>query len=719
MSKSRWHLLSPLVAALATLFVATTAAASVETLLKRPAVRMVTVSPDGRHLAMIRSDEQKDTVIIVRRADMSVATGVNAPAGDRFHRATWASTDRLLVEPAKDRGPLTEPLPTGALIALGVDGSRKSLLSATDAPSRLDTVVVNILPDDPVHVLATDQGKCAPPVCTEGEPTIARLVKLNIDTGEQTIVAEAPVFDARFLSRPTMDVTFVTGRTETGRIQIHQLAGSQWTLLSEFNPASQPGVVPVAITSKGHALALANRVDTIGLYDWDLTSDETTESFRDKNADIDKLIFGFGGQRLLAVRTDPGFPSWHYLTDEHPFTAAHRALRAAFPASDVDVTSFTEGDTEAVVRVYSDRNAGDFYIVNLKTRDNQLLVKSQPWLSPEQLPATEPLQVSSRDGFTLRGLVTSPAGEGPHPTVMLIHDEPYSSRATWRFNPQVQVLAERGFAVLQINYRGSGGFGRAYATAVAVNNRVVQRDITDAAKWAIEQGITDENNLCAYGRGYGAFAAVKALTESRVLFSCAVAINGFFDLSAPYVMPVSPVLRPMSYLAVTSELDLTDASRAPANRVDRIEGAVLVVGQSEQSSQLSAALDAAGKSYTAQGAAQTPADVETILDFIGAQFGAGVSAQPSEPATFGATLSAQQAREFQKIVAKMRSDLDALSKKRALSDAALNREVRRTIERYDDEVRRLVDDQQWQLYPAFKKGLSERLAAELNTVRVR
>jgi hypothetical protein len=407
-----------IIAALATVFVATTATATPESLLKRPAVRTVTVSPDGKHLAMIRSDEQKDTLIIVRRADNSVATGLNAPAGDRFHRATWASASRLLVESAKDRGPLAEPLPTGALIVLSVDGKvRKSLLGATDAPKRLDTVVVNILPDDPAHVLLTDQGKCAPPVCTEGEPTIAKLVKVNIDTAEQTVLAEAPVSDARFLSRPDLGTTLVTGRTETGRVQTHGLTDSQWTLLSEFNPANQPGVVPVAITSKDHALTLANRLDTIGLYDWELGSDETTETFRDRNADIDNLIFGFGGQTLLAVRTDPGFPSWHYIDDAHPFTPAHRALRAAFPDSDVDVTSFTAGDAEAVVRVYSDRNAGDFYIINMETRASQLLVKSQPWLTPEELPATEPLQVSSRDGFMLRGFVTTPAGEGPHPTV--------------------------------------------------------------------------------------------------------------------------------------------------------------------------------------------------------------------------------------------------------------------------------------------------------------
>ena len=694
------------------------AIASVDALLKRPAVRSVTVSPDGQHLAMIRSDEEKDTLLIVKRADMSVASGVTSPPGTRFLHATWINTTRLVVEPG--RATPEGDVPNGALVALSVDGSnRRSLLNAHQSEPDHGSMIVSILPDHPSTILVASAGTCVPPVCTDAEGVRPTLVRLDIDTGEQTEIARAPNADSRFVSGPVGNEVLVVGRTASAGVQIHRLADGGWKLIHEFDPATRPGWEPIAIRGSGRAYVLANRLDTVGLYDWSLGSSEPAELYRDANADIDRLVFDHGKRRLLAVRTDPGFPSWHYLDEKDPFAGTHQALRAAYPESDVQVTSFTADNVEAVVRVYSDRNPGDFYIVNTRTRASQLLVKSRPWIEPTAMASMEPFQIPARDGLLLRGYITTPTqGERPYPLVVIPHDRPNTTRAIWAFNEQVQILAEAGYAVLQINHRGSAGYGRSYALAGEQReSRNIQRDIQDATRWATGQGIADESRVCLLGDGYGAFAALKAVTGNRSLFSCAIGRNGIYDLNTNPPLPRASRRDPGYFLTTTSALDFAYPMRAPTQRADRIEAAILLLGDDEQTQSMQRALSEFSTApETAVPTTRTEAE-RAILAFLGRNLG-GAGAAPA-PQGFGESLTSAQTAALQRVMERMKPDLDALAKRPPNSASAVTRQVQRIVDRREDDIREFVNDQQWALYPEFRRDLIERLVRELNINTVR
>jgi hypothetical protein len=286
------------------------------------------------------------------------------------------------------------------------------------------------------------------------------------------------------------------------------------------------------------------------------------------------------------------------------------------------------------------------------------------------------------------------------------------------FNAEVQMLAERGFAVLQINYRGSAGLGQYYSSSGADREgRAVQRDIADATRWAIEQNITTREQVCIYGRGYGGFAAVKALATNIGMFHCAVAIDGIYDLSEPVDVPENPLLTPQNLLNVPSLLDLADARRAPLARLANIDAPVLLIGKSAQTLAMRDALQGSDKNVEWRPGDDEPGDYSAILDYLGSNLDK-TPARPETPIAFGTSLNRQQTQAFQQVIDQMREDIKVIGKRRFTSAAAVRREIRRIVDRYDEDVLVLVDEDQRNLYDDFKPGLVERLQNDIDAMRV-
>ena len=391
-----------------------------------------------------------------------------------------------------------------------------------------------------------------------------------------TQVAEPPPIPTYYVADPDGRTVFASGRTAAGVVETYRLADGIWQRIARFSPQAVVGTVPYMVESRGRVFGLSNPLGTADLVEWTPDSGDTRNIYRDADADVDGRITDFGGANLLAVRTNAGFPQWHYLQPEHPLVGAHKSLRAAFPDSDVDVTSVTADGTEAVVRVHSDRNAGTYHLLNTGTRETRLLATSRPWLDGELLPPTQSLEIPARDLRLLTAYLTRPDEAGPLPTIVWLHDITGRGRATGEFNATVQLLASRGYAVLQVNYRGSRGFGSPHAIPVDdLDGRVVQRDIADATRWLIEANLAVPENICVAGAGYGAYAALKALATSTTLFRCGVGIDGLYDLPAD---EGPATLKPQYLLNPPVTLDLSDTRRTPTARASNIGAAVLLVG---------------------------------------------------------------------------------------------------------------------------------------------
>lgn len=709
------RMLPGLLAAL--LFYPALALAGVAQMLQRPEVHTVVISPDGAHLAMVQSDDDKDTAIIFRRAGMQIVTGVSSEPGERFSTITWANADRLLIEPARGQGSMSKPRPSGAILALALNGERRRLLPPWSDGSIAPTSIVNLLPDDAVHVLAVTEPQCELAPCREGDEAKKQLVKLNVESGGTEVVGAALDLAGYYVSDPTGAQVMVAGKTEDDRVAIYQLQQGRWQAAAGFDLQTEVGAVPLAIDSDGTVFALANKLGTAALYQWDLHSGQTKELHRDSAADVDAAIRSYGGRRLLAVRSDPGFPRWHYLQPDDAFASTHKALRAAHPDSDVWVTSFTADGGEMVVRVHGDRRSGDFYLVNIKTRHTELLAAGQPWLESLSPAKLQPLEVTARDDFRLKGYVAVPETPSPHPLVVFVHDPFNSPRVEWAWDPQVQYLVAHGYAVLMVNYRGSRGFGQPYAVAGAEHEgNLVQRDIADASQWAVEHNFTTAQQMCIYGRGYGAFAAAKALATHVDLYRCAVAINGFYDLVRDYQVPERPPVTAANLLYPNLRLDLDDTKRTPWQRMAYVKAPLLLIGESVQTTRWRDTMISAGKTVEWLGSAERAEELEAVVAFLDRSLSTDVIQPPVQGAAF--TLSNAQAVAFQQIVEKMKRDTKALSRRRALSVPAIRRQLRKIIDQHDAEVRAIVSDAQWALYEPFKIKLAAQLEADLDIVKV-
>ncbi len=160
-----------------------------------------------------------------------------------------------------------------------------------------------------------------------------------------------------------------------------------------------------------------------------------------------------------------------------------------------------------------------------------LLGRRMPWIKPDLLATMYPLKCQARDGLPLHGYLTLPAGGGRKnlPLVMLVHGGPWV-RDVWGFDPLVQFLANRGYAVLQINYRGSTGYGLEFAAKGKEQvGGAIQDDITDAVRWAIQQGIADPGRIAIMGASYGGYSVLFALAKTPELYRCGIDIAGVTD----------------------------------------------------------------------------------------------------------------------------------------------------------------------------------------------
>ena len=185
-----------------------------------------------------------------------------------------------------------------------------------------------------------------------------------------------------------------------------------------------------------------------------------------------------------------------------------------------------------IVRTFSDKTQGACYLYDHAAGRLEKLAELSPWLNESEMADMKPIHFTSRDGLTIHGYLTLPKGAKPGhlPIVVNPHGGPWA-RDVWGFNPEVQFLANRGYAVLQINFRGSTGYGKAFWEAWFKQwGGKMQDDITDGVQWLIQEGIADPKRIAIYGASYGGYATLAGLTFTPDLYACGVDYVGVSNI---------------------------------------------------------------------------------------------------------------------------------------------------------------------------------------------
>ncbi len=264
-----------------------------------------------------------------------------------------------------------------------------------------------------------------------------------------------------------------------------------------------------------------------------------------ENLQVDISVLNYSRKRK--VLTLAIFTNWktERIFFDQPTQALYQELEGRLPGYEVVVISADDDETVFVVRTFSDRSLGAFFLYDSQSGALTKLADRAPWLPEDQLAEMKPIEYQARDGLTIHGYLTLPAGREPKslPVVINPHGGPWH-RDSWTFSPEVQFLVNRGFAVLQVNFRGSTGYGRKFWEAGFKEwGGKMQDDITDGVHWLIQQGLADSERVAIYGASYGGYAVLEGLVKTPDLYAAGVDYVGvsnlftFFKTIPPYWAP--------------------------------------------------------------------------------------------------------------------------------------------------------------------------------------
>ena len=299
--------------------------------------------------------------------------------------------------------------------------------------------------------------------------------------------------------------------------------------------------------------------------------------------DVDVSQLGYSPKRKVPTVVT-------YTTDKRQFyfldkiTAGRYAfLEKKLPGYEVVITAYNKDEDKFMVRTFSDRSLGAYYFFDQNKKELRKIADVSPWLNESDMAPMQPVQYRSRDGLTIHGYLTLPPGKKRKglPVVINPHGGPWV-RDQWGYNPEVQLLANEGYAVLQMNYRGSIGYGRRFwELSFKQWGRSMQDDITDGVNWLIAEGIADPDRVAIYGGSYGGYAALAGVTFTPDLYACAIDYVGVSNLFT-FMKTIPPYWKPylqMMYEMVGDPEKDQELMRAasPVFHIDKIKAPLLVI----------------------------------------------------------------------------------------------------------------------------------------------
>lgn len=271
-----------------------------------------------------------------------------------------------------------------------------------------------------------------------------------------------------------------------------------------------------------------------GLFVYDFTSNKISLVYRHEDADIMGGIYN-ADDVLIGAQYEAGYRQYFYLDNEavKEDVAFHKTVRASFPDSIVSVGDFTNDKSTTTLHVRSDKNPGDFYIYDISKQKINYLTSSMPQINPKDMAKVEPFVMNARDGLKMYGQMTIPPGKELKdlPLIIYPHGGPYGATDRWGWDSRAQMFANNGYLVVQLNYRGSGGYGEGFEQAGHGEwGAKMQDDLTDVTLWAINQGYADKERVCIHGVSYGGYASMQAVVHAPDVYKCAIPDAGPYEL---------------------------------------------------------------------------------------------------------------------------------------------------------------------------------------------
>ncbi|MGB0936877.1 MAG: alpha/beta hydrolase family protein [Colwellia sp.] len=321
--------------------------------------------------------------------------------------------------------------------------------------------------------------------------------------------------------------------------------------------------------------------DTGTLYSYRLKDKKLNKIYKNKSVELSRVLFNYQGIPY-GVEINEDYSNFLFFTKKVEHSKLHADLYQSFNGDSVYISSSTDDGKHVVVFTMGDKNPGTYYSYNTETNKARYLLERNDWLAKKELATVLPYKFSARDGLELNGYLTLPHGKEAKnlPLVVNPHGGPHGPRDYWAFDWRVQALASKGYAVLQVNFRGSGGYGKKFEKAGYLQwGGQIQHDIIDATQWAIKSGYANKERVCIYGGSFGGYSALMSSIIEPDLYKCTIGVSGVYDLPLMYAdgdIPTS--LWGKQYLdKVLGGDDVNLLKYSPAHQIKKLKAPVLVI----------------------------------------------------------------------------------------------------------------------------------------------
>jgi dipeptidyl aminopeptidase/acylaminoacyl peptidase len=493
---------------------------------RNPQAAGFSISPDGKYLALLEPWNNRLNVW-VEPVEGGEAKRLTSITDRDITGVSWKGNDVVLF--AKDNGGDEN----FHLYAVGRDGQDERDLTPF---AGVKVGVVDDLEDSPTDVIIQTNQR---------DKQVFDAYRLNVMTGKITLAAQNPGNIQQWITDWNGEIRAATTTDGVNTSLLYrQTEQSQWKTVLTTNFKQRFDPLSFSFDNQ-HLYGISNiGRDKSAAVEFD---PETAKEVRViyENPDVD--VGGLSYSRKRKVLTLATYNTWkqQIVFFDRPTEDAYKYLEQQLPGFDVARVGSDKEENKFVVALTGDRTRGSYYLYDVKARNIRKLADLGPWLQADQLAEMKPIEYQSRDGLTIHGYLTLPKGRDPKdlPVVIHPHGGPWA-RDDWGFNPEVQFLANRGYAVLQMNFRGSTGYGRKFLEASFKQwGGTMQDDITDSVNWIIQQGIADPKRVAIYGGSYGGYAVLQALVKTPDVYAAGVDYVGVSNLFT-FLNTIPPYWKP-------------------------------------------------------------------------------------------------------------------------------------------------------------------------------
>lgn len=553
----------------------------VETFFNKPAISSISFSPDGKRIACRIPYEHRLNLAVIDLESgkkQLITNFKDKEVGSIF----WASNDRLLFQIDIDG----EEAP--GVYAVDRDGSNPVVLVKGGREGgglnwRFGGLLRR-LENDPKNVLVLSYEK---------QVSLPDVARMNLRSGAITVVTPNREGISGWLLDRNNEARIGISQAENRYRVLHRPPGStgDWLEL-ENTPLDDSTWTPIGFDGDNRTLYVAARRDSAryAVYRYDtvtrewsgpVVSDPVYDVGFDYLGSLTAMHYSRHLKRYVGLTYQADKPKTVFWDES--YARRQKIVDKALPDTSNELLEESEDGVHFVYFAHSDRDPGVYYLFDdVKKRIDELAVL-WPKIEPEKMAPMTPIKFKSRDGVLLHGYLTLPVGVAPTnlPLVINPHGGPYGIRDVWGFSPEVQLLANRGFAVLQVNYRGSSGYGPDFERIGWKKwGLEMQNDLSDAVKWAVDQGLADPKRVLICGASYGGYASMAGLAFTPELYCAGINYVGVTDISLLVGQQGNPQALHWRWTRIGNPSDGDDRARikatSPVNFADKIRAPVLM-----------------------------------------------------------------------------------------------------------------------------------------------